>query len=65
MSFFAEFKKGGEAGYIVRRVDERETEIEGLDQLEVGMTQFEYIYLELWLWCEFISLEEEVWTHLK
>ena len=43
----AEFEERGEARDVVRGVDEREAQVEGLDELEVGVAEFEYVDLEL------------------
>lgn len=45
MGFFTEFEEGGEARDIVGGIDEREAEVEGLDELEVGMPELEYVHL--------------------
>lgn len=41
----AEFKEGCEAGDVVGRIDEWETEIESLDELKIRVTELKYVYL--------------------
>lgn len=41
----AKFEEGGKAGDVVRGVDEREAEVEGLRKLEEGVSEFEDVYL--------------------
>ena len=49
MRFFAEFEEGGEACDVVRGVDEWELQVERLDELEVGVSELEDVYLYIML----------------
>jgi hypothetical protein len=45
LCFVAEFEKGSVAVDEPGRVGERDAEVEGLDELEIGVTQFENVDL--------------------
>ena len=45
MCLFAEFKKSSEAGYVMGGIDKWKTKVKCLDELEVGVAKFEYVYL--------------------
>ena len=63
MGFFAELEEGSKTGYIMGGVDERETKVECLDELEIGMAQLKHVYLRLLLQCEITVLEERGGIH--
>ena len=43
----AEFEEGDEAGDVVREVDQEEPEVHGAHEVEVGVTEFEDVHLQL------------------
>lgn len=65
MGFLAELEESSKARYVVGGVDKRETKVECLDELEVGMAKFKHVYLSHYCDMRLWNSGRDEYTHLE